>query len=466
MFALLCIVGLPAISAEYQICGTNPYANALALPPAIHCSVSSNEPLIRTNVTLYADRSNHLQIPAHKCFRDLIKVRVYNFLYIRTTHHVIGRERLSISTTDCHEAIKNKVIHGHALTETRPGLFSTQEIEEQNISLPLLGSSIYTRSTYSFVTDVIAVIDEETMASSLGNLDNCTMPDGSCRVDDAVIVWQPSSELPSCPTQEVETFEALVTLRHVLIPEYELAFEFEPNFFKTYRLLQLCNISQGYRTTSNHILAFPNISNTMMLQDFIIHQAHNRLRRAAKTLTLADNRTSEYDLVTQQPRLAPQLFESDEIPSFDTQPISDIRILHAIRKWNVSQNIFNRSRLYESEDQQTTALRSIRYAEYRIRQLEYFKSLTSTRPLTYAELTIQRDLDTGLSDIFDAYLNMEFGKLPMRSPTDITDRPTPPYFLPSSLPNTTSIWTPTIQESTYAAENHISGNDSTLEKES
>ncbi|VDL73131.1 unnamed protein product [Nippostrongylus brasiliensis] len=108
--------------------------------------------MIRNNVMLYAERNDYQQIPAYKCFRDLIKVRAFNLLCIRTTHQIIGRERLSISATDCNEAVLNKIIHGHHLKQLLPGVFSTEEIDEQNNSLPLLGRTIYTRSMYSFWT--------------------------------------------------------------------------------------------------------------------------------------------------------------------------------------------------------------------------------------------------------------------------------------------------------------------------
>ncbi|VDL80610.1 unnamed protein product [Nippostrongylus brasiliensis] len=194
-------------------------------------------------------------------------------------------------------------------------MFSTTEIEEQNVSIPILGSSIYTRSVYTIVADNITVIDEQTIVSPLGNLDNCTLSTGSCILDDAVVIWKPISIQPTCNLQKLDTFDALVTLRYVLIPEYELTFEFNPDFFQTYQRIRLCNISQGYLSTSNHVLAFPNIPTSVMLHDFLIQNGNTRQRRDVKTITLADNRTSEFDLISKQPRLIPQLFHSEDMHS-------------------------------------------------------------------------------------------------------------------------------------------------------
>ncbi|VDP02422.1 unnamed protein product [Heligmosomoides polygyrus] len=100
---------------------------------------------------------------------------------------------------DCSEAAMSKTIFGHPLTETLPGLFSTVEIEDENIALPIFGGTIYARSTYSIETDTIAIIDENTIISSPRNVDNCTLSAGTCTIDDAVnaVVWKPTSEPPS-----------------------------------------------------------------------------------------------------------------------------------------------------------------------------------------------------------------------------------------------------------------------------
>ncbi|VDL75162.1 unnamed protein product [Nippostrongylus brasiliensis] len=382
--------------------------------------------MIETDAVLYTNRNDYDHIPAYQCYRDLIKISVYNFLYIRTTHQIIGRERLRISLADCTEAVTNKMLHGHALTETIPGLLSTPEIDEEDISLPILGSTIYARSVYSVVTDSITIIDENTLVSPLGNLDNCTLSTGSCILEDDVIIWEPVTIQPACPLQKVDTFNALVTLRYVLIPEYDLAFEFNPDYFQAYQLLRFCNITQGYLSTSNHILVFPSIPDNIMLHDFLIRGKHPHQRRDTKTLTLANNQESDYTLVAREPRLVYQLFNSEEIPPFDTHPITDNRLLYAIQVWNVTQHDFDRSRIYATEDKRISTLRSIRYGEYRHRQLSQFKSITKSRPLTYAESMIQRDLQNGMTDIFDNHLNAEFGKLPFRPLGDFQNAPTSP----------------------------------------
>ncbi|VDO95323.1 unnamed protein product [Heligmosomoides polygyrus] len=380
--------------------------------------------MIHTTVTLYADKNELLQIDAHKCYRDLIKVAAFNILHIRTTYRVIGRERLSISAAECSEAVSKNALHGHPLIEILPGLFSTTEIEQENISLTLTGTTIFKRTIYSFEKNAIAAIDDHTIISPLGNLDNCTSSTGSCLLNNAIVTWKPEAKAPSCRLEAIGIFDALVTLRFVLIPDQDLAFEFDQDYLKTFKTLQFCEINQGYLSTSQHILAFPDVPSAMMIQDYIIHHGDRR-RRDVRNITRPDNRQSEYNLISEQPSLAIQVFGTKATPNFETNPITDSRLLQAIKTWNVTHQIFSRSRLYKTENQQISALRTIRYAEYRVRQLQQFTSVEKTRPLTYAEQMIQRDLSTGLTDIFDNYLNAEFGQLVLRELGNM-DYPTPP----------------------------------------
>ncbi|VDO85505.1 unnamed protein product [Heligmosomoides polygyrus] len=227
--------------------------------------------MIRTNVTLYADRNDLLEIEAYKCYRDLIKIEVFNFLYIRTSRQIVGRERLSISSTACKEAVTSNVIFDHPLTEDVPGLRITKDIDEENMHLPIFGKTIYARSVYSIEKNTIAIIDDSTLISPLGNLDNCTLSTGTCLTDGAVVVWKPTISLPSCRMQVVDTFEALVTLRYVLIPAHELAFEFDTDQLKTYNALKSCTIEQ-----------VPNMICTVVLTPSLPFNDRNDVKRAVE----------------------------------------------------------------------------------------------------------------------------------------------------------------------------------------
>ncbi|EYC17815.1 hypothetical protein Y032_0029g1884 [Ancylostoma ceylanicum] len=88
-----------------------------------------------------------------------------------------------------------------------------------------------------------------------------------------------------------------------------------------------------------------------------------------------------------------------------------------MQRWNVSNNDFaRRARLYKIGDPRIVVLRTIRCAEYRMKQLYRFQRLEELRPLNYAERNIRRDLDQGISPVFDEHLNAEFGNVPYNRP--------------------------------------------------
>lgn len=108
-----------------------------------------------------------------------------------------------------------------------------------------------------------------------------------------------------------------------------------------------------------------------MLQDHMIgNAAQSRYKR--DTIKTADNTQSRYEKVPPQPPLIQTLFFTDSLlntPIFQTRPIIDGRLLALILRWNVTNEDFQRSKFYAKERAHISALRTIRYGEYRFRQL-------------------------------------------------------------------------------------------------
>ncbi|KIH46766.1 retroviral aspartyl protease [Ancylostoma duodenale] len=206
-------------------------------------------------------------------------------------------------------------------------------------------------------------------------------------------------------------------MNYILLQEHELIFELSQDHLSRSTLLQHCDIYNGYPTTSNHIISFPNAPPNLHIQDFILEESQViRKKRGAQYITDTDNRSSRYDLVPYQTLpLAQRLYSItafEGLPPCQTQPIKDPKLLREIKQWNVTNHDFlRRSQLYEAEDPCLSVLRTIRYCEYRFRQLAWLHSIRSKRPLNYAEHAIQQDLEHGVTDIFDDYLSREFGPL-------------------------------------------------------
>ncbi|KIH62676.1 integrase core domain protein [Ancylostoma duodenale] len=152
-----------------------------------------------------------------------------------------------------------------------------------------------------------------------------------------------------------------------------------------------------------------------------------RTRRNVRYLTDKYGRSSSFQLVTSESiPLITQLFDTDitnQLPNFRTRPIVKRKILQEIQRWNVTNEDFNKMRrFYNITDPRLIALRTIRYAQYRTKQLQLFGNFEQDRPLNYAEKATRRDLQQGISPVFDEYLNAEFGRasfnLPGKIPKD------------------------------------------------
>lgn len=322
--------------------------------------------MLRTLVQLYVERNNPLRLRAHNCYRDLVKVEVHNFLHIRTTRTIIGRQRIGVSINECKQALLNKSIYTYPLTELSPGLHITSEIDDSNSSLPFWGTTLYLRSIYSIEEGEIASLDGIIVSSSLGSVSNCTLSLGACTIPGGTLIWEPTPDPPSCHFKLIGTYDALVTLRFLVISSHELTFQFSDDYNRQAKLLAHCSLAQAYLTTSSHVLVFPNIPSHITLQDYMIDNTSGyRRKRDTLYITDAQNRKSHYDRIPiQTPPLIHSLFAKSsliELPRFNTRLIRDTLLLNEILRWNVSNEDFNRSKFYVKEDARISTLRTIRY---------------------------------------------------------------------------------------------------------
>ena len=139
-----------------------------------------------------------------------------------------------------------------------------------------------------------------------------------------------------------------------------------------------------------------------MVQDYILEnfQGTRRRKRESRYLTGNENRKSHYEVIPIQTLpLIKRVFNIDELhnlPNFETQPIRDPALLREIGHWNVSNHDFSRRiRLYVAENMRISVLRTIRYCEYRFRQLSWSQTIKSKRPLNYAEFSTLQDVENG-----------------------------------------------------------------------
>ncbi|EYC32727.1 hypothetical protein Y032_0002g1065 [Ancylostoma ceylanicum] len=366
-------------------------SSRMAITEPIDCTSSYDAPMIRTTVHLYAEQSNQLLLNATKCYRDVMEIAVTNFLYIRTARTILNRRRVSIPHQLCKTAHVTGKIQGHELVQISPGLRTTNEIEEENNTLPLWGTNKQLRSIYTIENGEISSPDGRTIISSLGNLENCKLSEGFCLSKDQTVIWEPIHTAPVCRYSLIGSYEALVTMRHIILPHADLVFQFSSDYLLHEQLTEYCEILfNSYLTTSNHILIFPHISRDIMIHDYILRMSRpRRVRRNVRYLTDKHGRSSCFQLVTSESiPLITQLFDTDitnQIPNFRTRPIVKRKILQEIQRWNVTNEDFNKKRrFYNITDPRFIPLRTIRYAQYLKKQLQLFDIFEEDRPLNYA----------------------------------------------------------------------------------
>ncbi|KHJ89406.1 integrase core domain protein [Oesophagostomum dentatum] len=430
------------VAQQYQICGTNPSANVIALPTLVDCAIHHSEPLMRTTAHLYMETNNPLRMNATKCYRDVIKVAITNYLYIRTQREVVQRFRISIPRELCISMRATGQIHGHILKQIVFGLWTTDEIEDDNYTLPLWGTNHYLRSVYSMEHGDLASFDGKHVISSFANLQNCALTDGYCQLQEETVVWEPVSVIPLCPYMFVGSFDVYVNMKYAVIPQHEIAFEFYEDPDQEEEILLTCGLSNHYLTTSRHVLVFPSLPENTSLQEYIRQkQPRKRPTREIRYVIDAQGNKSPYEFVSfiTQP-LIQRIFgihELSKLPQFAVNPITEPKILKQIMQWNVTNKDFvNRRRLYAVEDPRMTVLRTIRYAEYRWNQLALFAEIAKKRALTYGEYSLQRDLQHGISPTFDEYLAREFGASKIEFSEGNSTIPIP-HFSAAAIPTST-----------------------------
>uniref|UniRef100_A0A1I7XBY2 VTC domain-containing protein n=1 Tax=Heterorhabditis bacteriophora TaxID=37862 RepID=A0A1I7XBY2_HETBA len=91
-----------------------------------------------------------------------------------------------------------------------------------------------------------------------------------------------------------------------------------------------------------------------------------------------------------------------------------------------------RFNFYDKEEEGRSVLRTIRYREYCELQKQVKKEIMEARPLNTAEIEISQGLDLWTTDIFDTYLEREFGPLQVTTDKARLAEGNGPFFLDKS----------------------------------
>lgn len=203
--------------------------------------------------------------------------------------------------------------------------------------------------------------------STLANIENCSLSNSSRNYHS-----RPVQDTPWCRFGEIGGYDALVSVKHILLQEQESAFEFNPlSSPQNQPTAALQHLQQLlYHLEPHHIIS----ESTILHRGTGFHYKNStakRKKREAWYLPDSENRQSRFDQVSLQALpLIHRLYSITEISklsSIETQPIEDPKLLREIKQWNVTNlDFYHRSQPYASEDVRISALRTIRRVPFPI----------------------------------------------------------------------------------------------------
>ncbi|EFO96055.1 hypothetical protein CRE_03584 [Caenorhabditis remanei] len=241
----------------------------------------------------------------------------------------------------------------------------------------------------------IATPDGDRVITSLGDTANCKAATGECEIYDARIVWSSEKITKFCKYSKVETTEAFVTKTKIAIPSLQMALEIKQDQNETHT--ENCGLRMAVMTNNGFVISITNHKQSL---SELIDSVENKKTRRKRSLQLK-NRPS--DLLIQ--RLYGPNATLSSYPMFSYDPITDPRILHEIRRYDIAlSHIRYQWENFDLPDKQIAVLRAIREGEYRkqlIRELrEDVGNLKNAVTIKQLEQP---------SHHFDGYLNEEFG---------------------------------------------------------
>ncbi|EGT34582.1 hypothetical protein CAEBREN_30225, partial [Caenorhabditis brenneri] len=410
------------VTSTKQICGFGEGGNIFVPPQPILCDFDPHIPLRMYTTNVYRQRTQAIEMEAHKCFKYEIQGRRFSFLNIyRTTEAVIGK-RTAVSPDECRKTAISKKFNDVDLKEISPGIFRSDVIKEAAEKYSkFFGTSSFT--TFEFTVEIgkIATLDGNHAISTLGNI-NCNFNAGSCQEDSSTIVWQAQVTRRECQFEFIQTAAAIISEHHIAIDEMELFSTFDTDLRRRQEAIEPCFLKQAYLTDDGHLVEFPEIYSEAWVPEIHVKEESekkkwNRRFREMGQMPAPGGGVFEFDLG--EPYLTPivkKLFGVSQVSDLPelTNPITEPEILREIGRYNVTnQMLSDRARFYPQDRKHPNgrmliALKAIRVAQYGERQLRVMNKLP--RNLTRGESQLKWAIEKRIVYIFDKLLEREFGK--------------------------------------------------------
>lgn len=133
-----------------------------------------------------------------------------------------------VTPVECITAIHQHVWQNVSLTEQQPGLWTTDNSLEVQYKYCCYD---FCQSVSNFVLEKgeVSTLNNNHLASDLGNVGGCSAVTGYCRLGDGIILWNATELSDICPFEYFVFQVATLNDQHVLFDDLQVAFSFPTN---------------------------------------------------------------------------------------------------------------------------------------------------------------------------------------------------------------------------------------------
>ncbi|EGT56971.1 hypothetical protein CAEBREN_28621 [Caenorhabditis brenneri] len=399
--ALLC---LPLAEAQFQICPDVRSGEYFSPPPQMTCELNPSETVVKVTVDIYTEFGASIKAKAHRCAQTQYQVcNGGRYQYLTGNPNIVNITSKPMTEGDCLSAIDQHQVKNQTLISKGNGIFhSKPHMVNENILSD--GTQCSEGVVYALEVGEIATPDGERVISSLGDMAGCVASNGDCETHDARMMWSSEGITKFCKYSKVETTEAYITKTKIAIPTLQMALEIVSNQNETQ--MENCALRMAVIANNGFMISIKNHKQSI---SELIESVENKKTRVKRDLQMKHRPT---DLLIQ--RLYGPNATLSNYPLFTYDPITDPRILHEIRRYDIAlSHVRYQWENYELPNKQLAVLRAIREGEYRKQLIRELREGDGNLKNAVTIKQLEQP-----SHHFDEYLNEEFGVVRTLTPRE------------------------------------------------
>ncbi|EFP06197.1 hypothetical protein CRE_10709 [Caenorhabditis remanei] len=386
---------LPVVSSQFQICPNVRSGEYFAPPPQMSCELNPVETVVKAAVDIYTEFGASMKAKAYRCSKTTYSVcspKGWLEWFVRKPN-IVNITTTPMTKSECEEAMNHHQVRNQTLISKGNGIFHSLPsltkvepwIKERNCD---------EGTVFSLEVGEIATPDGVKVISSLGDMAGCQAHEGQCELTDALILWISDGITKFCKFSKIQTTEAYITKTKVVIPSLQMAMEISQN--QTDSQIENCSLRMTVITNNGFMISIKN--HRQSLTELINSVEKNQ--RMRRSLTLKEK--PKGPLIE---RLFGPEATIDKYPLFSHDPITDPRIIHEMRRNDITMSQVKwQWENYRLPNMQMAVLRAIREGEYRKQLIRELRE----NPGNLENAVTIKQLEQP-SHHFDGYLNDEFG---------------------------------------------------------